>query len=222
MPLRSVPGTASVAHSRPEGKLFAPSAARNLQPICALLQRVAPPQGNALELASGTGQHIVGFAAELTGLCWQPSEADPQRRDSIDRYAAAVNLPNLLPAIHLDATAPGWGARLPPKELIVLSNLLHLISNSEAETLIAEVSAALSSGGVFVLYGPFMRAGQLISRADQEFHRSLRAHDAQIGYKGDDQLRQWGLSQGLKLRELVDMPANNLSFVFTKHPAQTE
>ena len=59
MPIRSVPGTASVA--TPEGgKLYAPAAARNVQAISDLLAQLAPVQGQALEIASGTGQHIVG------------------------------------------------------------------------------------------------------------------------------------------------------------------
>ena len=50
MPLRDLPGTASIAHPDALGKLYAPSAERNLPVLCNLLDRVAPRTGTALEL----------------------------------------------------------------------------------------------------------------------------------------------------------------------------
>ena len=64
-------------------RLVAPSAARNLDPLCALLEQFAPSRGRALEIASGTGQHVAGFAARLPGLHWQPSDPDAARRASM-------------------------------------------------------------------------------------------------------------------------------------------
>ena len=84
MPFRSVPGQASVAEESEGGKLFAPSAARNLAPLMEVVERHAPPKGQALEIASGTGQHVVGYARALPGLQWQPSDIDPSRRASVD------------------------------------------------------------------------------------------------------------------------------------------
>ena len=96
MPRRlTLPDSASVAVPDAAGRLFAPSAARNLGAICDLVAHHAPAQGNALELASGTGQHVVAFAQRLPGLCWQPSDIDPARRASVDAYAAAAGLDNL-------------------------------------------------------------------------------------------------------------------------------
>ena len=40
----------------------APSAERNIAPISNVLARVLPSNGRALEIASGTGQHIAEFA----------------------------------------------------------------------------------------------------------------------------------------------------------------
>lgn len=44
MPFRSVPGQASVAEESEGGKLFAPSAARNLAPLLEVVERHAPPK----------------------------------------------------------------------------------------------------------------------------------------------------------------------------------
>ena len=89
MPVRSVPGTASVAAAQ-DGKLFAPSAERNVDPLCDLLADIAPETGSALEIASGTGQHVVAYARRLPGLIWQPTEVDAARRRA--RMSGQVDL----------------------------------------------------------------------------------------------------------------------------------
>ncbi|UWQ33829.1 DUF938 domain-containing protein [Leisingera sp. M527] len=215
MPVRSVPGSASVAAPE-DGKLFAPAAARNSDVLCDLLAGIAPAQGRALELASGTGQHIAAYAARLPGLMWQPSEAEAARLASIRAYADEAGLANIAPPVPLDATAPGWGAKHPGQTLIVLVNLLHLISEDEAKTLIAEAAAALAPGGRFVIYGPFLRGGGLTSEGDRTFHASLTAHDPQIGYKDDFDTIGWLHSNGLELLHAVEMPANNLALIAEK------
>lgn len=167
MPVRPVPGAASVATPQ-DGKLFAPASARNCEAIGSLLALIAPPRGRALELASGTGQHIAAMPPRMPGLIWQPSEADPARRDSIRAYAEEAGLDNLRPPVALDATAPGWAQEHGGQDLILLVNLLHLISEEEAKCLLREAAAALVPGGQFVVYGPFRRSGALTSDGDQE------------------------------------------------------
>ena len=93
-----------------DGLRFAPSAARNLEPIVAVLAEHLPSRGRALELASGTGQHVVAFAARFPGIDWQPSDLDPENLATIGVRAARAGRSNLRAPIHLDACAPGWGA----------------------------------------------------------------------------------------------------------------
>lgn len=212
MPVRSVPGAASVA-TAVDGKLFAPSAARNLDPLCGVLTTFAPKRGQALELASGTGQHAVGFAARFPALSWQPTEVQPQRLASIDAYAAEAGLSNLRPARQLDATAPGWGHGEAPTDLILLSNLMHLISETEARVLIAEAAQALAIGGRFVIYGPFMRDHKLTSAGDRNFHRTLSDFDPDMGYKDIADVRDWLTGAGLCIVAEAPLPANNLALI---------
>lgn len=208
---RQLPQNASVAETIEGERLFAPSAARNARAITDVLAGCAPTQGRALELASGTGQHVSEWARALPGLVWQPSEVDISKHVSIDNWADGRS--NILPAIQLDATTPGWAVIHAGQDLIVLVNLLHLISAAEARSLISEVALALAHGGHFCLYGPFLRDGVAISDGDARFDASLRASDPDIGYKDADEVQQWLADAGLRLIAAVDMPANNLTLV---------
>ena len=212
MPRRlSLPDSASVAVPDEEGRLFAPSAARNRDAITAVVARLAPDTGRALEIASGTGQHVAALAERLPGLAWQPSDPDPARRLSIDAYCAGLD--NVAEAVSLDATAPGWALDHAGQDVILLVNLLHLISSDEAHTLIRELPAALAPGGVALLYGPFLRSGEATSEGDAAFHAQLTAQDPEIGYKDDIVIRDWLHAAALELEEVVEMPSNNLCFV---------
>ncbi|WP_296765857.1 DUF938 domain-containing protein [Sediminimonas sp.] len=217
MPRRlSLPDSASVADTGADGRMYAPSAARNIPHIRDLLAQFAPQTGRALELAAGTGEHAVALAGALAGLDWQPSDVDPARLRSIDAHAADAGLANLRPVITLDATAPGWSAAHPGQDLIVLVNLLHLISTPEAHTLVAEAAMALAPGGVLFLYGPFLRDGEATSEGDARFDASLRAQDPEIGLKDDWEVIDWINAAWLDLAAVVEMPANNLALIARK------
>ena len=211
-----LPDTASVAVSQGNGRLFAPSAERNSAPIVNLIRRIAPESGNALEIASGTGQHIVQLALSLPNIIWSPSDVEGERLKSISAWVESENLLNIKPPIYLDATETGWAKSLPKSNFILLVNLLHLISWDETETLISELSIALKTKGIALVYGPFMRNGQLISEGDKNFHTSLIQTDPDIGYKNDLEMLTLFSNSGLVHLETVEMPANNAAFVLQK------
>ena len=213
---KKLPDTASIANSQDNGRLFAPSAARNSASIVELVERVAPKSGKALEIASGTGQHIVELAVSLPNLSWSPSEVDRDRLKSISIWIEDNNLPNIRAPFYLDATEIGWAEGTDQSDFILLINLLHLISWREAETLIDEISKALNPMGVALIYGPFMREGQLTSEGDQNFHKSLIQTDPDLGYKNNLDMMTLFAQSGLSHLETVEMPANNLAFVLQK------
>ncbi|MFY0662642.1 MAG: DUF938 domain-containing protein [Shimia sp.] len=211
MPRRlNLPDSASVATPDSDGKLFAPSAARNVEPLAKALAPFVPPSGRALEIASGTGQHVVAYAQAFPDTHWQPTEIDTNRITSIAAYLSEAALPNVQAPILLDATSRGWGTQTAPVDLILLSNLLHLVSQSEAEVLISEAAQALAPGGCLAIYGPFSRDGVLVSDGDVQFDASLRAQDPELGYKSDSSIQNFGASCGLTQNEPIEMPANNL------------
>lgn len=210
---RDLSAVASTAEAEPGGKLFAPAAARNAGPLTELMRAVAPARGRALEIASGTGQHVVAFAQALPGLTWQPTEINAARRAAIAARLREAGLANIRPVRPLDAAATGWSAAESPCDLIVAINLLHLISAAEAANVIREAAHALAPGGTFVLYGPFLRGGELTSAGDAEFHARLTAQDPEIGYKDDFDTMDLLQAAGLEMAQVVEMPANNLALV---------
>lgn len=211
-----LPETASVANSKGDARLFAPSAEKNSTPIINLTKQIAPKTGKALEIASGTGQHIVKLALSLPNLLWLPSEVEEERIKSISAWIKAENLSNIKPPLYLDATEMGWSENLPQSDFILLVNLLHLISWNETAILINELSKALKTKGIALIYGPFMRNGELTSEGDKNFHISLTQTDPDIGYKDDLDMLTLFSKSGLSCLEKVEMPANNLAFVLKK------
>ena len=196
-----------------DGRLSAPSAARNAPHIVAALADHLPAAGTVLEIAAGTGEHAVALARANPGLSWQPTDVAPERLASIDAWVRAEGLANIRPASPLDAAAPGW--RAGPVEAVFLSNLLHLLSKSAAHNVIAGAARALAPAGRFCLYGPFRENAAYRSHGDARFDAQLQAGDPEIGYKSVEWVTETARSAGLAPRARIDLPASNLVLVFT-------
>ena len=216
---KNIPSTASVVQEKSGGCLHSPAAERNSTHIIELVCSYAPKSGNALEIASGTGQHIVDLAAAVPDLIWQPSDIDETRLNSIASRSLTKQLPNLLPPIRLDVTDKGWPVSCLNQDFILLVNLLHLVSEVEVKAIISGISQSLAEGGRCVIYGPFMRNGVLSSTGDRTFHQSLIEADSDIGYKDDAWVLNLFRQHKLEVIKTLDMPANNLAFVAEKNCA---
>lgn len=194
----------------------APAALRNRGPIADELVRAAPARGRALEIASGSGEHVVHFAARMPGLHWHPTDPEPGQRASIAAWCAEAGLTNIDPPRDLDVSRPGWQDAEPPADLIVMINLLHLISDAGTEAALAGVADALRPRGLVAIYGPFLRDGETTSPGDAAFDAELRARDPAIGYKDVTGVVARLHRAGLTHRETVSMPANNLLLIFAR------
>ena len=209
----------AMASPIPPGTLTAPSVARNREPILAVLRRVIPlpilpARGLVLEIASGSGEHAIYFAAALPGLTWQPSDPDPEARESIGAYRAAAQLPNLLPPLALDAAASRWPVT--QADVIVAINMIHIAPWAASEGLMAGAERLLPAGGVLFLYGPFREHGRHTAPSNAAFDESLRARNREWGVRDLDEVAALATQHGLALEERVAMPANNLSVVFRR------
>ena len=200
-----------------DGRHFSPSAARNSGPIREVLEWVLPKSGTALEIGSGTGEHVVCFAKALPGLLWQPSDPDPAARTSIAAWIAAEGLANVRAPVAIDTRQAIWGVEVDaPFAAVVSLNMIHIAPWESALGLLAGAGRLLRPDGVFYLYGPFMRSGAHTAPSNAAFDADLKRRDPRWGVRDIDDLVGDATPHGLGLREVIEMPANNLSLVFVK------
>jgi SAM-dependent methyltransferase len=192
--------------------LSAPAAVRNAPHIVAALAAHLPETGCVLEIAAGTGEHVVALAHANPGLTWMPTDVAPERLASVDAWARAEDLSNVRPATYLDATTPDWQAG--PADVVFLSNLLHLLPDPAAANVIAGAARALAAAGKLCLYGPFREHGRYRSEGDERFDARLRASDPEIGYKSVEWVTDTARAAGLSPVARHELPANNLVLVF--------
>jgi hypothetical protein len=196
---------------------YAPAAARNAGPIRAVLGRCLPAAGMILEIGSGTGQHIVAFAAAHPELIWQPSDPDPELRASIAAWTLAAGLANVRPPLDLDVMAEGWERALGgPLAGIVCINLVHIAPWAACERLMTGAGALLRPGASLYLYGPFKRGGVHTAPSNAAFDRMLRAHDPAWGVRDLAAVIDCAAARNLHLVDVVPMPANNLSVILRR------
>ncbi|MCG6950836.1 MAG: class I SAM-dependent methyltransferase [Betaproteobacteria bacterium] len=194
-------------------RLSAPAAQRNRGPILEVLQRVLPARGRVLEIASGSGEHVVYFARALTGLVWQPSDPDPEARASIRAWIAQEKVTNVLAPIALDMMSARWPYLLDPFDAVVCINMIHIAPWEACLGLLYGCEQRLPPGGPLVLYGPFMRGGMHTAPSNAAFDASLRRQDPSWGVRDlDDVVREAAL-RGFVLEDVVEMPADNLTVV---------
>jgi cyclopropane fatty-acyl-phospholipid synthase-like methyltransferase len=198
------------------GALTAPAAARNRDPILAVLREVLPATGTVLEIAAGTGEHAVHFAAALPRLFWQPTDPDEHARASIAAHAAAAGLANMLPALALDASAAVWPVG--HADAIVSINMIHIAPWHATEGLMAGAARLLPRGAPLYLYGPYRVHGEHTVPSNAAFDESLRARDPAWGVRDLDEVVALAAGHGHRLERTVAMPANNLSVVFRRNP----
>jgi Protein of unknown function (DUF938) len=194
-----------------------PAAERNRQPILAELQRLLPPRGVALEIASGTGQHAAHFAAGLPGWSWQPSDPEPGALASIVAWCAGSV--NVRAPIALDVLSAEWPGAPQPADLVFCANMLHISPWPTCAALMQGAARQLSAPGLLVLYGPYLVDGEPVSAGNLAFDADLRARNPAWGLRRLADVLAQAEAAGLQLRERVQMPANNLLLVLARSAA---
>jgi SAM-dependent methyltransferase len=197
-----------------DSRLYAPAAQRNRGPILAVLERHLPGRGTVLEIASGSGEHVVHFAARLGSLVFQPSDPDSAARASIDAWVAASGLGNVRPALALDAAAPDWPVARADAVLCV--NMIHIAPWRAAEGLVAGAARLLGPGGVLYHYGPYKRGGGHTAPSNAAFDADLRRRNPDWGVRAVEDVAALAAAAGFSAPEIEAMPANNLSLIFRR------
>ncbi len=195
-------------------RLFAPSAQRNREPILAVLREVLPAQGLVLEIASGSGEHAVHFAGAFPQLAFQPSDPNEEALASIDAWAKASALPNLRPALRLDAMAPEWP--LDRADALICINMIHISPWAATAGLIGHAARLLPQGGPLYLYGPYRQSGVALAESNAAFDESLRGRNPDWSLRELDAVAALAHAAGFGEPEVIEMPANNLSVVLRR------
>jgi SAM-dependent methyltransferase len=207
----------------PDGRLDAPAFHRNHEPIWSVLSGVLLGRsGDVLELGSGTGQHVVTYAARTPDAIWWPSDVNAEHLRSIAAWRDHAQLANVRPPHRIDLSEPWQGHGLQGQDLpdrfiaMLCINVLHIAPWSVAEGLIAVAGRLLEPEGRLFVYGPFMRGGRHTADSNAAFDLSLRRENRDWGVRDTDDLDQLAQQHGLRLAEAAPMPANNFVLVFAR------
>jgi SAM-dependent methyltransferase len=202
------------AEAGTEAKKVAPAAARNRDAIRNVLHDILPAQGNILEIASGSGEHIVHFAERFPDLHWQPSDPEPAALASITAWSAEAGLPNVAPPIMLDACASEWPIAC--ADAILCINMIHIAPWTATLGLMAGAGRLLNPGALLYLYGPFREEGVPLAQGNADFDVSLKSRDSEWGLRWVHEVAEAANAHGFLLHQRLAMPANNLSLLFYK------
>jgi hypothetical protein len=195
-------------------KRTSPAALRNREPILAILREWLPAQGEVLEIAAGTGEHALHFAAAFPDLVWQPTDPDPEARASIDAYREEEGTSNLKPALHLDVTAATWPVTR--ADAILAVNLVHISPPEASSGLLAGAARLLPTGAPLILYGPWRVEGELLVYSNFAFDAKLKERDPRFGLRELGAFAAQASDAGFEFAERRDMPANNLMLRFVR------
>ncbi len=203
-----------------DGRLRGPAFARNHAPIWSVIAPyLAGRAGDVLEVGSGTGEHVVTYAAQSPTVRWWPSDVHPRHLASIAAWRACAAPANVQAPLRIDLLAADWDAALPMRDqlvAIVCINVLHISPWRVAENLLAGAGRRLGPDGRLFVYGPFRRDGAHTAPSNAAFDASLRAQDPAWGVRDMGDIAAAAQRCGLRIADAVAMPANNFTLVIER------
>ena len=200
---------ASADHRR-----HAPAAARNVEPIAEVLAEWLPANGTVLELASGTGEHVVAFARRFAQFQWQPSDANDDALASIAAWREGAGVSNIAAPLRLDVSRPQWP--IGRADALLAINLVHISPWAASLALLDGAARLLSPGAPLIMYGPWIERGVQLAPSNAAFDQDLRLRDAEWGLREVEAFAAEAATRGLALLERRLMPANNLMLLLRR------
>ena len=201
-----------------DARQHAPATKRNAGFIIDVLKDVLPAKGHVLEIASGSGEHVIAFAQAMPALTWQPSDPFAESRSSVDAWVTGQGMfSKVAPALDLDMTQQDWHSKLPKTLNAILSiNMIHIAPWEACLGLVQGAGQLLAKGELLYTYGPYKKDGLQISESNEDFEGWLKGKSREYGIRDIADVARAAESHGLVLEQEIAMPANNFSLVFKK------
>ncbi|KAK7601948.1 hypothetical protein V9T40_009389 [Parthenolecanium corni] len=199
------------------------AADRNKQPILKELLNYIKDGSFVLEIASGTGQHVVYFASNMPKVIFQPTECEENLLKSIKSYIEHNNLTNVQEPLFLDVVSDPrvWlEGKLKPNSVdyIINSNMFHIAPFQCTEGLFRGCETYLKKDGLLFTYGPYAYDGVISPQSNVNFNESLKRSNPLWGLR--DVYRQLvpiASKHHLQLLTVHKLPANNDLIVWKKN-----
>ena len=191
-----------------------PAAERNKTPILEELRQLLPASGAVLEIACGTGQHVVHFAAAFPAVSWQPTDPDPQCVLATATRCDSAHLKNIHAPLQLDVHQATWPVA-DDFDAVLCINMIHIAPWSATAALLAGAARVLRGDGprLVLLYGPYKEGGRHTAPSNEAFDASLRSRDPRWGVRDLEAVAEVAGSCGFALHAVHRLPANNLFVV---------
>ena len=201
----------------------APAYHRNKQPMLDVLQSALPKTPlKIIEIASGSGQHGPFFTSQINNLTWWPTDISNAALTSINAWQQHISATAIQPATFLDVTEEQWILGQPidglpnQADAILSMNMIHIAPYAATKGLLAGASKRLSANGLLILYGPFKQHGVTFAPSNQSFDISLKSRNPQWGIRQLEDVEAIANIHNLFLKQIFNLPANNLAVVFEK------
>ncbi|MEB8433607.1 DUF938 domain-containing protein [Cocleimonas sp. KMM 6892] len=195
-------------------KPFSESCVQNQQVILDVLKPLLKDKKHLLEIGSGTGQHAVFLARQMSHLIWQTSDQSIYH-GGIKAWLDEAGLDNTRDPLSLDVSADEW-----PEEtydVIFSANAVHIMSWENVVDYFNHASPLLESNGYFILYGPFNYEGKYTSESNANFDQWLKNNDPKSCIKDFEKLNKLAEENNMSIVDDIAMPANNRILVWQKN-----
>lgn len=193
------------------------AASRNAGPILAQLQRLLPPGGLLLEIASGTGQHAAHCSAGLPGWQWLPSDIDADWFPSVAAWCDGLG--GVLQPVVLDVLQPRWPGVPSSVDAVFCANMIHIAPWDCCRGLMQGAARHLADRGRLITYGPYLEDDVPTAPGNLAFDADLRSRNPAWGLRRLEDVAHEAARAGLTLHERVPMPANNLLLAWRRASA---
>jgi cyclopropane fatty-acyl-phospholipid synthase-like methyltransferase len=187
---------------------------RNRDPILKVMKEViSADDRKLLEIGSGTGQHAVYLAPHFPHIIWVTSDVKANHK-GIQMWLDESGAPNIIGPGEFEVGKNDFP--MGNFDIVFSANTFHIMHWKECKTLMKLMGRNLREGTQVLVYGPFNYNGKFTSASNEEFDKTLKAKDPQMGIRNFEDVITNMKKNGFLLSKDYEMPANNRLLVFMK------